>query len=190
MVLVPKTPSILPRRASRESGEQSVTGTTSCFNRIGPKGEIDLAAQIAHVDFYDVVRAIEVPIPNTLHYLGLRYHSVFLAHQVFEHAEFPRRKRDCRIGARDQSSGWIEGEGPSGQHNRTVRSPTSDQCVQPPDEPPKSERLCQVVIGSEFESIRLVEFTVLGGEHQHRYPYVAFAELSEHLVSAETGQHD
>ena len=137
------------------SGQQPVTSATGCFDRVGTKGAIDLAAQIAHVDFYDVFRTIEVPIPNTLDYLGFRHDNVFLAHEVLEHAEFSGCKRDSRVAAHDQSSGWIEGEGAGSQYDGTLRSPASDQCVQPRNEHPESKRLCQVVIGSEFERVRI-----------------------------------
>src|SRR5882757_9924571 len=127
---------MLARRGTVASGQQPVTNPTGRFDGVCPEGAIDLAAQITHVNFHDVVRTIELPIPNTLQDIAFRHHGVLVADEILEHAELSGGKRDGRFAARDQSSGWIEGEGAGSQYDGALRSPAPNQRVQPRDEHP------------------------------------------------------
>src|SRR5436305_816206 len=73
---------------------QGVTDTSDRLDHFKGILVVDLAAQVADVDVYDIGEAVVVHVPNVLHDHGAAQWAPAIAHHVFEDAEFFRREID------------------------------------------------------------------------------------------------
>src|SRR5207248_323260 len=153
-------------------------------------GDVDLAAEVPHVDLDDAGVAVVGGIPDVLEDLGLRRDLAHLPHQELEEGELPGGEVELVVAPPGQMGGGIEPQVAGRQHRRAGRCPPPQQRPQPGGEDHEREWFGQEVVGAGVERLGLVELTVLGGEHEDGRPVAGLPEGRAHPEAVHPGQHD
>ena len=96
---------------------------------------------------------------------------------------------DLHAGSRHRVHRRVELQVTDLQHGRTLARTAPHERPQPSGELGEREGLDQVVVGAGIEAAHPVTHPVAGGEHQHRRPALAGAQLTAHLEAVEQRQH-
>ena len=108
----------------------------------------------------------------------------FLQERVFARGEVKR----LAVGIGKTPDG-IDRQAAVGEHGgRTVRIPAAQKRADPGEQLGIGERLGQVVVGAEIETLDTVFDTACGGEHQRAHGYAQPVDGAHDLVAGQHGQ--
>src|SRR5579875_2546108 len=98
------------REPSAAIAGQPVAGSPDGLERLPAERDVDLAADVAHVDLDDVVVAFEVEVPHVSEYLRLGDHLPGPAHEELEQGEFPGAQPDLLLPPPAHVGGRVHGQ--------------------------------------------------------------------------------
>src|SRR5581483_7641474 len=171
-------------------GSEAVAHAPHRLDRPPVVGDVDLAAEVTHVDLDDVGVAVVGRIPDVFEDLGLRRDLAHLAHQELEEGELPGGEVELVVAPPGQVRGRVELEVAGRQHRRAGRCPPAQQRPQPGGEHDEGERFGEEVVGAGVERLGFVELTVLGREHEDGRPVAGLPQRGADLEAVHPRQHD
>jgi len=127
-------------------------------------------------------------VPHPLQQFLGRDHPPLRGEQQLEHAELLRSQVQRSASPARAPPRRVEPQVTVLQHRRERRLGPAQQCPQPRHELGECERLGQVVVGAEAESVHPVLDGRRGGQHQHPAAPPGPHQLGAHLVTVPPGQ--
>ncbi len=149
---------------------------------------LELAAQAMHVDLDRVGADFLVPAVELLGELLLVHYAAAAQHQHFQHAELARGQLERLPVERGPPPGGVEGERAVRDHRSSARLPAPDERPHARLQLRQVERLGEVVVRADVESLDAVFERVARGEHHHRDARTAPAQAPQDLEPVELGQ--
>src|SRR5260370_183828 len=136
---------------------ETVPDTTNRMDqRIGLQA-VDFATHPPDIDIDDICRGIEMKIPDVLQQHCPGYHAAFVAHQILQKLEFPRKKKNVLGGSAGGPRHQVDGEIADAQdglfdNDITTSAKRLDACQQFDER----KRLDQIVISAGTQATHLI----------------------------------
>jgi hypothetical protein len=107
-----------------------------------------------------------------------------------QHLELPRRQHHLLSVPPHPPPPWVDAEVAHLHRRRVFADRAAKQCPHAGHQHRERERLGEVVVGSGFERLRLVQVAILGGQHQDRRPDALRPQVGADLKAVPARQHD
>src|SRR6202163_691279 len=151
---------------------------------------VDFATHAPDIDVDDICRGIEMEIPDVLQQHGPGYHAAFVANQILQKLEFPRKKKDGLAAPAG---------GPRHQVDREIADPqdgllgngftASAKRLDARQQFDEGKRLDQVVIATGTQATDpIVDFSERTDDQEGRGDAV-IAQLTHHRDAIDVRQH-
>jgi hypothetical protein len=150
---------------------------------------VDLVAQVADVDVHDVGAALVREIPDVLDQVRPGEGLAGPPHQLVQQRELLGRQRDAPLAPVHRAGRRVEHQVADVQLGGTFQGLAAGQRPHPGQQFVQRERLGEIVVGAGVQAADLVEHGVAGGEHEHRHPAAAGADLPAHLEAVRRRDH-
>src|SRR6202047_5255072 len=151
---------------------------------------VDFATHAPDIDVDDICRGIEMEIPDVLQQHGPGYHAAFVANQILQKLEFPRKKKN-RLAAPAGGPGHpVDREiadAQDGLLDNGVAAPAKRfDARQQFDE---GKRLDQIVVAAGTQAAHPVVDLSERADDQHRRGNAVVAQLTHHRDAIDVRKH-